>query len=321
MSVRHFDWRDLTGLRRWRHESVFMDSALVLTRGPRVVAGALLSYLAPNAGIYTAVSGDSGLGHPVFGQVMQFTDSPFAHLTFIAPDTGLESPALPELLDHLAALSGGRGALRLLADVDEQTQTYQVLRQAGFAIYTRQRIWQLTSRPVGPAISAGWRPARSRDLVAIRSLYTNLVPGLVQQVEPYPNSRPQGLVLYQHGDLLAFVELKTGPRGVWAQPFVHPDAPDLSELFVALVQKIPYRHSRPLYICVRSYQSWLDLAVEDLGAEAGPRLAVMVKHLAVAQKATWAYTIPALEGGQPEITAYIRGEEQLEVYGTTKNNR
>jgi hypothetical protein len=320
MTVRHFDWRDLSGLRRWRHETIFMDSSLVLTRGPLVVQGALLSYLAPNSGIYTAVSDTPEQASPVFGQVMQSNDSPFAHLTFITPDTGLDSPALPELLEYLVTLSGGRGALRLLADVDEQTQTYQALRRAGFAIYTRQRIWQLTGRPIGPAIAADWRWARSRDLVAIRSLYTNLVPGLVQQVEPYPNSQPRGMVLYKNGDLLAFVEIKTGSRGVWAQPFVHPDALDISELFVDLVQKLPYRHSRPLYLCVRSYQSWLDSALEDLGAEAGPRQAVMVKHLAIAQKATWAYTIPALEGGQPEITAYIRGEEQLEVYGTTKNN-
>jgi hypothetical protein len=321
MTVRHFDWRDLSGLRRWQHEAVFMDSSLVLTRGPLVMQGALFSYLAPSSGIYTAVSDASDLGNPVFGQAMQQSESPFAHLTFITPDTGMESSALPELLEFLVTLSGGNGALRLLADVDEQTQTYQALRRAGFAIYTRQRIWQLTGRPIGPAIAAEWRWARSRDLVNIRSLYTNLVPGLVQQVEPYPNSRPRGMVLYHNGDLLAFVEIKSGSRGVWAQPFVHPDAPDLSELFVDLVQKIPYRHSRPLYICVRSYQSWLDSAVEDLGAEAGPRQAVMVKHLALAQKASWAYTIPALEGGQPEITSYIRGEEQLEVYGTTKNNR
>jgi hypothetical protein len=321
MTVRHFDWRDLAGLYRWRHESVFMDSALVLTRGPMLLSGALLSYLAPNSGVFTAVSDAVDLGHPVIGQIMQFNGSSFARLTFVSPDSGLETQALSELLDYLVMVSGERGALRLLADVDEATLTYQALRRAGFAIYTRQRIWQLTGRPVGPTLPASWRAIRSHDLIAIRSLYNNLVPGLVQQVEPYPTSRPRGMVLYQNGDLLAFVELKIGNRGVWAQPFVHPDLPDISELFINLIQKIPYRRSRPLYICVRSYQSWLDSAVEELGAEAGPRQAVMVKHLAVAQKASWAYSIPALEGGQPEITASIRGEERLEVYGKEQNYR
>ena len=321
MTVRYFDWRDLPALHRWRHESVFMDSTLVLTRGPRLLSGALLSYLAPTTGIFTGVSDAADLGHPVIGQVMHFLGSSSAHLTFVTPDGGLESPALLELLDHLATLCGERGALRMLAEVDERTLSYEALRRSGFAIFTRQRIWQLTGQPVGPAISAGWRAVRSHDLIAIRSLYSNLVPGLVQQVEPYPNNHPRGVVLRQNSDLLAFVELKYGPRGIWAQPFVHPDAPDISEQFVDLFQTIPYRRSRPLYICVRSYQSWLESAIEELGAEAGPRQSVMVKHLAVPQKASWAYTMPALEGGHPEITAPIRVEEQQEVYGTAQNNR
>jgi hypothetical protein len=35
---------------------------------------------------------------------------------------------------------------------------------------------------------------------------------------------------------------------------------------------------------VRSYQAWLESVLEDLGAEAGPRQAVMVKRLVKMQK-------------------------------------
>ena len=56
MSVRAFDWRDLPALLRYRNQSVYLDSALVLTRGPMLVSGALLSYLAPAIGIMTIVS-------------------------------------------------------------------------------------------------------------------------------------------------------------------------------------------------------------------------------------------------------------------------
>jgi hypothetical protein len=72
-----------------------------------------------------------------------------------------------------------------------------------------------------------------------------------------------------------------------------------------LLSKVPNRRSRPVYICVRSYQSWLETAIEDLGAEAGPRQAVMVKQLVSQQKALRAFAMPALEGGQPEITAPV----------------
>jgi hypothetical protein len=60
-----------------------------------------------------------------------------------------------------------------------------------------------------------------------------------------------------------------------------------------------------VYVCIRSYQSWLEAAMEDLGAEAGPKQAVMVKHLAVQQKAARQFALPALEGGQAEISAPI----------------
>ena len=49
--------------------------------------------------------------------------------------------------------------------------------------------------------------------------------------------------------------------------------------------------------------------MEDLGAEAGPKQAVMVKHLALQQKAARQYALPALEGGQAEISAPIARSE------------
>ena len=110
------------------------------------------------------------------------------------------------------------------------SQAFEALRQAGFAIYARQRIWQLDR--------ATWRaiqllPPGSRlpteDLISVRSLYNNLVPGLVQQVEPFPAERLRGMVYRQGDDLLAYVEFKYGRRGIWVQPFVHPDAEQVAE--------------------------------------------------------------------------------------------
>ena len=43
--------------------------------------------------------------------------------------------------------------------------------------------------------------------------------------------------------------------------------------------------NRPVYVCVRSYQAWLETVLEDLGAEAGTRQAVMVRRLAKTVKA------------------------------------
>jgi hypothetical protein len=310
MSVRPFDWRDISVLHRYRHQRVFLDSALLLTRGSMAMSGALISYLAPSIGIFTSVyNGCNDWDRLLIGQAMLMPGAQFAHLTFMTPEELLNSPALSVLVDHLAVQAGERGAFRLLAEVDEDAPASEFLHRSGFAIYSRQRIWQLTGQTTKEAQSSAWRAVSDQDLIAIRSLYYNVVPGLVQQVEPFSTQHPQGMVYQQKDDLLAFVELKYGHHGIWAHPFVHPDAEDVSDLFFKLLKSLPNRHSRPVYLCVRSYQSWLESAIEDLGAESGPRQAVMVKHLAVLHKNARVFALPALEGGHPEISAPIARSE------------
>ena len=314
MTVRPFDWRDLPYLHRYRYASVFLDSALVMTRGPHLVSGAMLSYLAPGMGIFTGVSsgqerpeaGQHVTGQPVIGQIIHLIGSPFAHLTFVTPDEALDSPALPALLEYLITIAGERGAFRLLADVDEQSMVYEALRRSSFAIYTRQRIWHLNRPPDVSRHSPSWRGATTRDALAIKLLYNNLVPGLVQQVEPFmTNNRPHGVIHQQGEDLFAYVEIRYGNRGIWVHPFIHPDTQDVAERFADLVHNLSTRGGRPVYICVRSYQSWLEPAIEQIGAEGGPRLSVMVRHLASLQKAPRAQTVTVIEASQPEATAPI----------------
>lgn len=306
MVARPFDWRDLPTLHAYRNECVFLDSALVLTRGPLMMPGALLSFMAPEIGIFTAVAPDGEAeGAPLVGQAMHHLGSAVAHLTFMGPASDLETDRVTQLLEYLTVTLGERSALRLLAEVDDNTRAFESLRKANFAIYARQRIWQLTTQHQRSTSNMAWRRANGRDAFAIRMLYNNLVPGLVQQVEPYVVQKPRGLVYQRAGDLLGYVDLKFGHRGIWLQPFVHPEAEDALDWLVDLIRNMPYRNGRPIYICLRSYQAWLESAIEDLGAEAGPRQAVMVKHLALSQKVARNLAIPNLEGGRPEISAPI----------------
>ncbi|HSO27255.1 MAG TPA: hypothetical protein VLS48_04245 [Anaerolineales bacterium] len=254
---------------------------------------------------------------PLLGQTLQPPGAQYAYLTFLTPEAGLGSPRLAALVDHLVSEAGKRGALRVLADVDESSLVYESLREVGFAIYSRQRIWQ--HRPVGGRDAAGgslrWRKANDGDSFAVRSLYYNLVPGLVQQVEPGPAQNLNGLVCYQGNELLAYVELRRGHSGIWAQPYIHPDVGQTRELLADLLKSLLQR-SRPVYFCVRSYQGWLEPVMQDLGAQPGPRQAVMVKQMALTKKAARTFALPALEGGQPEISApFARVESHLEEEG------
>jgi hypothetical protein len=149
-------------------------------------------------------------------------------------------------------------------------------------------------------------------MINVNSLYHNVVPGLVQQVEQIPSERLRGMVYNLSGEILGYAELKYGHRGIWILPLFHPDAENLDLLMADLIQNLPNRLSRPVFVCVRSYLSWLEPILEDLGAQAGPRKAVLVKHLVVTQKVLRQVAIPALEGGRPEVSVPIaRSEKHL----------
>lgn len=302
MTTRSFEWRDILALHRYRNKSVYLHSSLIFTRGSWLISGALLSSLTSSMGLYTAVSTDKQYGL-LIGQILHMRGSQQAQLTFLAPEPALDVGSYSGLLDRLSGQAIGWGAMRLLADAIDDTPTFELLRQASFAIYARQRIWRLPNKDSLDGSEQAWRGARDIDLISVRSLYNDLVPGLVQQVEPFPAERLHGLVYRAEGEVMAYVELKFGSRGIWAQPFIHPDAKNVAERLFATLQNLPHRRSRPVYVCIRSYQSWLESTLDEVGAEPGERQAVMVKHLAPPQKAVRAFVLPALEGGQPEVTA------------------
>ena len=278
MPVRSLDLLDLPTLARYRRDVLSLDSARTLTRGNPLGAAALLAYLNPRRHIYTAVCSGDGLS--LMGQVVQREGETFARLTFLAPNELLGAGEVP-LLDHLARHAGGWGAPHLLAEVDERSKAFKSLRQAGYAMYAWQRVWKLD---ISATPAAGdWREAAPRDLVAVQSLYNQIVPALIQPVEVLPR-KPDGLVCRTNGEVQAYVGLTYGPAGIWAQPLIHPDAEAVPERLAALLRDLPDRRERSVYVCVRSYQAWLEGVLEDLGAQAGPRQAVMVKRLAKLQR-------------------------------------
>jgi hypothetical protein len=317
MNIRSFGWRDVALLHRYLNRGLFLDSTRVLIHGTSLIPmGAFLSFLGPSTRMFTyRCEDDSRSGNPLIGQVTLELGTSYARLSFLAPEDTMDQSELSALSDYMAKHMGEKGAFHILADIDENSQVFQMLHSAGFAIYARQCIWRLDGEPSGEAEAANWRAWRSRDAIGVRSLYCNVVPGLVQQVEPLPKKNIKGMVCYKNGDLQAFVELKYGRNGVWAQPFIHPDAQDFDRHLVYLLRELPGRGKRPIYICVRSYQSWLDSAFEKMRAVSGPTQAVMVRHMAVTRRVNQALPIPNINGTRAEPTAPIAhcDESQFQV--------
>jgi len=289
MTVRSLDLLDLPLLSRYRREVLPLYSARILTRGNPLGAMAMLSYLNPRRYIYTAVASENG--DSLMGQVILKGEETSARLTFLAPAENINGLTL-SLLDHLATQAGEWGAFHMLAEVDENSPAFRSLRQAGFAMYAWQRVWKLPKLENAGG-DGPWREAEETDWPAVQSLHGQIIPALIQPVDSLPK-QASGLVCRPEGNLQAYVTVDSGPAGVWIQPLVLPDSRCGPERLAGLGDGTSRGWgSRPVYVCVRSYQAWLETALEDLGAEAGPRQAVMVRRLAKTIKE--AQTVPVME--------------------------
>ena len=280
MLVRSLDVLDLPLLSHYHRDLLSLDSARILTRGNPLSAVALLSYLDLRHHIYTAVANDDDIS--LMGQVTLHEEATSARLTFLAPKENINGLTLP-LLDHLVTQAGEWGAFHLLAEVDEESPAFRLLRQAGFAMYAWQRTWKLSLSELVNVKKDIWRPATETDWPAVQSLYGQIVPALLHPVEVLPK-QVIGLVCRPEGNLQAYVSVNSGPKGIWIQPIVPPDSDCVSEQLAGLAYALAGGRERPIYVCVRSYQAWLESILADLGALAGPRQAVMVRRLAKLQK-------------------------------------
>jgi hypothetical protein len=195
------------------------------------------------------------------------------------------------LVEHLVGQVGEWGAFHVIAEIDETSDAFPALRQTGFSVYAWQRMWDVSELNSSTTLR-NWSRARSVDRPALQSLYYQIVPQLIQPVEPL-SKNARGLIC--DGDVKCYVSMASGPQGVMLTPLIHPEATDVDMKLSSLLNSLPDRRGRPVYLCVRSYQTWLEPALEDLGARAAPRQAVMVKHLARLIKDE--QTVPAVPSG------------------------
>jgi hypothetical protein len=273
LTIRSLDLLDLPTLYRHRGEAVSFDTARALTRGNPLGAIGLLAYMNPQRHVYSAVSADEGV--TLLGGIIQTNGDTYARLLYLAPASDLEHASLPGLIESLCAEAGSWGAFHVLAELEEASAAFAPLRRAGFSVYAGQRMWD-ASALAGAPTNATWPRAKSVDLTAIQNLHHQIVPPLLQAIEPAPK-RASGFICSGGG--LCHASTSTGLQGVVVFPLIHPDATDVAQKLAALIQSLPNRGGRQVYVCVRTYQAWLEHVLEDLGAKPGPQQAIMVKHM------------------------------------------
>ena len=275
MSIRPLAIFDLPYLYSFREEAIGLDTARTLTRGSPLGAVGLMAYVNPARHIYSAIA--NGAQHSVLGGIIHSRDETFAKLLYLAPASQLGHPDLPALIENLATQAGEWGAFHVLAEVDETSDAFVPLRKSGFSVYAWQRMWDVSQiEETHPVIE--WTKVKSVHVHSMQNLYHQIVPPLLHPVEPQPRDGALGWMCNE--GVKCYVGVSQGVYGIVLAPLIHPETIDVSGKLASLIASLPDRRNRPVYVCVRSYQAWLEPVLADLGARVADRQAVMVKHLA-----------------------------------------
>ncbi|MGE5375274.1 MAG: hypothetical protein ACM3XO_09470 [Bacteroidota bacterium] len=275
MSIRPLAIFDLPYLYGFREEAIGLDTARTLTRGSPLGAVGLMAYVNPARHIYSAIA--NGGKETLLGGIIHSRDESFAKLLYLAPTSQLGHPDLPALIENLAAQAGEWGAFHVLAEVDETSEAFVPLRRSGFAVYAWQRMWDVSQIPeTSPDVE--WTKVKSVHIQSMQNLYHQIVPPLLHPIEPQPRDGKTGWMCNE--GVKCYVEVSQGVYGIVLAPLIHPDATDVTNKLGSLIASLPDRRSRPVYVCVRSYQAWLEPVLADMGAQGANRQAVLVKHLA-----------------------------------------
>lgn len=305
MSVRSLDLLDLPLIARYRNDVLILDSVRALTRGQPLGAAGLLSYVNPARHLYAAVS-SNGDKVSMLGGIIHTNGETFAKLLYLAPSSNLDHDGIPDLIENLSVEAGTWGAFHVLAEVEETSHIFAPLRQSGFSVYAWQRMWDV-SNLTEAASRSGWTRVKSIHVPTIQSLYSQIVPPLLHPVEPQPR-KANGWIFDEGAK--CYVGVSSGMMGIVLTPLIHPEATEVSGKLAALITSFPNRGGRPIYLCVRSYQAWLEPVLADLGAKAAARQAVMVKHLTRLLKEEQVVKIPRPAGVTIQPSRVSRMEQK-----------
>ncbi len=266
---------------------VTLDMTRQLTRGKTLGVNDLFSFLNPLSNDVTLVWDNEGKTPNYYAQASLLSGSQSALMAYLAAQESADVGVLACLIEKLVKAVAEKGAIHLTTEVETSSNLVEVFRRLDFTCWARERFWQLN---VDTSLAVEeqhiWRQWQGKDVDVMRGLYQKTVPALFQAHEPLSRQSALGWVLYGADQkLIGYADLVMGPRGLWVQPVLKADASHKPEILLALAAVLPSKPNKPVYFCVRSYQPWLVQAFQALGAAASPEYALMVKYMALRQKA------------------------------------
>jgi hypothetical protein len=300
MPIRDADTRtvtlvDLPLVKRLTDQAAILDSEIEYTRDISWPTGVLLSSILPTQrGLHTLVCRVEK--QQVVGQ-FRIRDQQNAQMIYLAPALApdIEDTAWLVALDAMAHEAGRYGANALVAEVDEDSALFETMRNAGFAVYCRQRIWRRQGQYLSIQRSLDLSEVRPQDEFALQSLFANTIPSMLHQIA-MPGPDMAGWIYRDGSTIEAFLAVSEGKHGIYIKPYIRPGAIDLTPaIFDSAIRRMNRAHKLPVYVNVYRHQDWISSALEHLDFEPGPPQALMVKHLtARVQRAQYRHVRHAL---------------------------
>ena len=256
-----------------------LDTLRLVTRGEPFNLRNLAHSISPPIEQYIAYC-DNNQERPCYAQVISKVDETQAKLTFLGALADTDQSDIACLLENLIANAGKWGTHYITGDLPTDSPHLTGFKKAGFLTWANQTVFRL-----GPTTAQSekpeylWRTWNVNDTRAMTSLYRGVVPGLFQPIEPLTHKAALGLVLYHpEGELLGYADLDYGPKGVWVQPVLAPEAND-PKILSDLQKAIPELYNRPVFLAARSYQPWLASLAAQLPGEIQGSQLLMVRYL------------------------------------------
>lgn len=285
-------------------------------------------------GAETYVLYANGRKHRALGfvQARLRKNRPEADITFIAPALENDPDAVTtwyRLLAEATRSLGEMGCQRIFAQVPSGNGVEEVLRQAGFTIFTRLDLYLLTAAQLHtfqhvPVVTL--RRMRKRDAWNVLRLYAATTPRNVQQAEgmrttegalgdldDWWESAHGTSYLFERGQtLVGIVRITRGRSAVWLRLHLYPQyARYASEMLAEAISLVRRSRSRPIYVSVRDYEGGVRPELERQGFEWQMQRSLMVKHTTVRVRTPVPWLKPVLE--TPKIPAIHTSQHARKV--------
>jgi hypothetical protein len=220
-------------------------------------------------------------GIDFLGQVRVLSQEKVSHIALLGGSEEIEPDDLTLMIKDLSIRTMRMGCMHLVAEVDHKYPLLEKLKSCGFGVSSWQDIWHFNQqRSVRHETRQPeeWCPLAEVDWWQATQLLQAVTPPISQLIDLPAHYQSRYWVCHKHDRIIAFADVRYGPQGIWIQPIFDPEVSLCSDLLHDLIHNLPARLSRPIYISIRSYQSWLFRSVELMDVDYVGHQAILVKH-------------------------------------------